>query len=420
VNWLAGSGENERGRRDERLITADRAEIEWREMEIADLMQRLAHRDRRLGALAEGETITLEEVQAALGRDTVLVEYFLSGDLARAFVVTRKTARVVELAAAPNAIVDAIDRLRFHIEKWGYGDDYGRARESLMAEGTRAHLDRLADLVWRPLAVDADRLIIVPHGVLHSLPFHALPIGTDGESLIDRSEVSYLPSASTLRYLRRPGELASDGADPSVLVVGIEDERIPKVEEEIARVRGLFARGDVLRAGEARIAEFRARAAAADYLHVAAHGIFREDDPHFSALRLADGWLSVYDLYGLELKARLVSLSACQSGRSWVGGGDELVGLVRGFLHAGARSLLVSLWPVHDATTAQLMASFYGALRSGSTATAALRQAMREVRAEHPHPYHWAPFVWIGWPETERELETAPKLPSKSGGPLPS
>jgi CHAT domain-containing protein len=409
VNWLAGSGENERGRRDERLIEADRAEIESREMEIADLMQRLAHRDRRLGALAEGETITLEEVQAALAGDTVLVEYFLTGELARAFVVTRGQARVVELAASPRQITAAIERLRFHIEKWGYGDDYGRAREALMAAGTRAHLDRLADLVWRPLAVDAERLIIVPHGVLHSLPFHALPFSMGDECLIDRSEVSYLPSASTLRYLRRNGAMANDGADPSVLVVGVEDERIPKVEEEIARVRGLFARGQVLRAGEARIADFRSQAAAADYVHVAAHGIFREDDPHFSALRLADGWLSVYDLYGLDLKARLVSLSACQSGRSWVGGGDELVGLVRGFLHAGARSLLVSLWPVHDATTAQLMAVFYGALRAGSPPAAALRQAMDEVRAEHPHPYHWAPFVWIGWPEQEQESATRPK-----------
>jgi CHAT domain-containing protein len=181
-----------------------------------------------------------------------------------------------------------------------------------------------------------------------------------------------------------------------VLVVGVEDERIPKVEEEIERVRGLFARGEVLRSEGASMAEFRARAAAADYVHVAAHGVFRADDPHFSALRLADGWLSVYDLYGLELKAELVSLSACQSGRSWVGGGDELVGLVRGFLHAGAASLLVSLWPVNDSTTADLMVAFYRALRSGTAAPAALRTAMQSVRAEHPHPYHWAPFVLIG------------------------
>jgi CHAT domain-containing protein len=239
-------------------------------------------------------------------------------------------------------------------------------------------------------------VLVVPHGPLHSLPFHALPAG-EGEALIDRAEITYLPSASTLRYLRpHTGNGGHDPERDSVLVVGVEDERIPKVEEEVERVRELFARGDVLRSSAASMAEFRARAADADYVHVAAHGVFRGDDPYFSALRLADGWLSVYDLYGLELKARLVSLSTCQSGRSWVGGGDELVGLVRGFLHAGAGSLVVSLWPVNDSTTADLMVAFYRALRAGTPAPAALRSAMLEVRAQHPHPYHWAPFVLIG------------------------
>jgi len=218
--------------------------------------------------------------------------------------------------------------------------------------------------------------------------------GPAGTLAVDRFELSYLPSASTLRYLRPPAAAQAD--DASVLVVGVEDERIPKVEEEVERVRALFPRGEVLRSGSATMAEFRARAADADYVHVAAHGVFRADDPHFSALRLADGWMSVYDLYGLELKAKLVSLSACQSGRSWVGGGDELVGLVRGFLHAGAGSMLVSLWPVNDSTTADLMVAFYRALRSGVDAPAALQGAMQAVRAEHPHPYHWAPFVLIG------------------------
>jgi CHAT domain-containing protein len=313
--------------------------------------------------------------------------------------VTRETERLVRLPADPAAIGQEIERLRFHIEKWGYGEEYRRGRDALLLAGARAHLDRLSDLVWRPLAVQAERVLVVPHGPLHSLPFHALPLepGAVSPLLVDAAELTYLPSASTLRYLRAPANHGSAGAPgASVLVVGVEDERIPKVEEEVERVRGLFAHGEVLRAAGASMAEFRARAAAADYVHVAAHGVFRADDPHFSALRLADGWLSVYDLYGLELKAELVSLSACQSGRSWVGGGDELVGLVRGFLHAGAGSLLVSLWPVNDSTTADLMVAFYRDLRSGTPAPAALQRAMQAVRSEHPHPYHWAPFILIG------------------------
>ncbi len=402
VNWLRGVGDGEKvpgggpqGRRDESRLLRSRRLLRLREAEIADLMQRLARRHAGLGALAGGETITLAEVQGRLDHDTTLVEYYLSPDRARAFVIRRDTARVVDLPAPVWEIAATLERLRFQIEKWGYGDDYVRGREGLLLAGARQHLAHLAKLVWEPLAVgEAGRVLIVPHGPLHSLPFHALPATGDpaGPDLIDQAEIAYLPSASSLRYLRHP---ATNGGE-AMLVVGVEDQRIPKVREEVERVRGLFPRGRVLRDREATLAAFAAAAGEADYLHVAAHGMFRQDDPHFSSLRLADGWLSLYDIYSLRLKAKLVSLSACESGRSWVGGGDEMVGLVRGFLYAGAASLLVSLWPVHDSTTADLMGAFYGALRTGAPAAAALRAAMRAVRAGHPHPYHWAPFVLVG------------------------
>jgi CHAT domain-containing protein len=106
--------------------------------------------------------------------------------------------------------------------------------------------------------------------------------------------------------------------------------------------------------------------------------------------------MSVHDLYGMRLDAGLVCLSACQSGRSWIGAGDELVGLARGFLHAGARNLVVSLWPVHDDSTVRLMDAFYARLGSGLAVEEALRAAMLELRRELPHPYQWAPFVVIG------------------------
>jgi len=396
VSWLSGlcaggPGLSAKGRRDESQLARSRAMLLEREAEIADTMQRLARRHQRLGALAAGETITLDEVQSYLTDDTALIEYYLNGDRPRAFVIHRDDARVVELPAAADEIEMAVERLRFQIDKCGYGDDYLLKHEHLLNAGARQHLARLGELIWNPLGVEAKRLLIVPHGPLHSLPFHALPAG-GGSDLVDRSEITCLPSASTLRYL---GNSEVNGGD-SMLVVGVEDHRIPKVREEVEQLQKLFPHGRSLRGREATLGAFAAAAAEADYLHVAAHGIFRQDDPFFSALRLADGWLSLYDIYGLRLKARLVSLSACQSGRSWVGGGDEMVGLVRGFLYAGASSLVVSLWPVHDSTTADLMSSFYRSLRAGELPAAALRAAMLEVRASHPHPYHWAPFVLIG------------------------
>jgi CHAT domain-containing protein len=131
-------------------------------------------------------------------------------------------------------------------------------------------------------------------------------------------------------------------------------------------------------------------------VHLACHGQFRPDNPHFSAVRLADGWLTVRDAYSLDLHCELVTLSACESGMSSVTPGDELLGLARGFLSAGAPALLVSLWTADDAATAALMQRFYARLVAGASPATALRVAQCEALRTTPHPYFWAPFILIG------------------------
>ena len=116
----------------------------------------------------------------------------------------------------------------------------------------------------------------------------------------------------------------------------------------------------------------------------------------FSAIKLGDGYLSLYDLYQLRLETRLVTLSGCATGMNVVAAGDELLGLQRGLFLAGATSLLLSLWDVHDESTAELMVQFYESYaRSGDMANS-LSQAMRHLRTRRPHPYFWAPFVLVG------------------------
>ena len=131
-------------------------------------------------------------------------------------------------------------------------------------------------------------------------------------------------------------------------------------------------------------------------IHIAAHGIFRADNPMFSSLRLGDTWLNLFDIFNLQLGAELTTLSACETGMSAVSEGDELLGLARGFLYAGAPSLVVSLWTVNDRSTAQLMRRFYEGLRDGLTKCHALRLAILEVKTNFPHPYYWAPFILLG------------------------
>jgi CHAT domain-containing protein len=198
--------------------------------------------------------------------------------------------------------------------------------------------------------------------------------------------------------------------------VEVTDERIPETRREVDEVRRTFRRGTTLRGARATAEGFRQAVQRADVIHIATHGLFRGDDPAFSALRFADGWMSLPEVYGLRLPAKLVCLSACQSGRNWVGEGDELVGLTRGFLHAGAGSLLVSLWPVDDASTADLMIRFYRGLRRGRVVDETLCDAMRELRREHSHPYYWAPFFLVGGAGTSLG-SVAPRPGSGFGAP---
>jgi CHAT domain-containing protein len=133
-------------------------------------------------------------------------------------------------------------------------------------------------------------------------------------------------------------------------------------------------------------------------LHFATHGVFRHDNPLFSALKMSEEWLTVNDIYNLKLNCWLVTLSACDTGINAVSQGDELLGLVRGFLNAGANSLIVSLWALHDKTAARLMQKFYTNLKGGMSKAQALRQAQLIFLQdeEYRHPYYWASLTLTG------------------------
>ena len=159
-----------------------------------------------------------------------------------------------------------------------------------------------------------------------------------------------------------------------------------------------FTRASLYLGAEAGLEGLRQAAAESDVLHVATHGLFRPDNPFFSALKLADGWIDVRQIYRLPLQATLVVLSACESGAVQVQSGDEPIGLARGFLAAGAETLVVSLWNVHDASAAELMRKFYAQLTStvDKRPASALRHVQCAAASAGLHPYYWAPYIVIG------------------------
>ena len=151
---------------------------------------------------------------------------------------------------------------------------------------------------------------------------------------------------------------------------------------------------------EATIARLIEKAPGSPIIHLATHGQVRLDSPNFSFVRLADGQLNAIDAFSLDLRdCELVTLSGCETGLALTGGGDEQLGLGRAFLAAGAASLVMSLWPVEDNATNDLMQLFYQNLLEGGTKAEALRAAQCNLLHQTPiyaHPYFWAAFRLVG------------------------
>jgi CHAT domain-containing protein len=261
-----------------------------------------------------------------------------------------------------------------------------------IAMATERHLAELYKLLISRVVerVQTPKITIIPHGTLHLLPFHAF---FDGKThLMDSFEISYAPSASVLKYCLEK----KDVAQGVPVLIGVADDQAPFVENEILRIRSLFPNAQTLLNSTATRDAFVEATTQAAFVHIATHAIFRQDNPMFSGFKLADGWMTAFDVFSMNCQTNLVTLSGCKSGMSQVTGSDDLVGLMRGFLYAGARALMVSLWNVDDQATATLMSKFYDFWKKGNTRSSSLTLAMKALRKTHPNPFYWAPFLLIG------------------------
>jgi CHAT domain-containing protein len=374
-----------------------------REGQLVRLRSRLrpAGRERAdlLGVSAGSrETLSvLDALRAKLPTGHLVLEYFQAGDDVVLFLISRD--RLVTRRLGPmESVIGLAERLDYQMRKFQLGGEYVSNHQDSLLAGVKPLLRSLYATLIEPIEPhleDTTSLQVVPHGVLHYLPFHAF-LAANGSALVDRCELSYAASAGVLAACLARGGVTGGISHP--LIMGVPDERIPQVTEEVQALGKLFGEDRTLLGDAATLAAFHERAPEADAIHLASHAVFREDNPLFSALRLADGWLSLYDVYTLRLQAKLVTLSACDTGVNRLLAGDEIVGLSRGFLHAGTSSMVVSLWAVNDESTAMLMDHFYRAVCSGETPSHALRLAQMEVRKKCPHPYYWAPFLVLGHP----------------------
>ncbi len=368
------------------------AEALKHENELLRVLRDLPTSDRQeLVVAQQTSTCSLEDIAQCLNQDSALIEYFIVKDQFVAAIVTASGVEVFPLTPV-SRVSNLVRMLRFQMSKFRLGSNYTQLFEKTLFEATHSHLQDLYQEVIAPFRerLDAKHLTIVPHGILHYLPFHALFDGTS--YLIDEFSISYAPSASIYELCCRK-ESHSSGAP---LILGVPDSRAPFIEKEVHTVAGALQGSRLVLGAEAGDEALRTTGAQSRLVHIATHGIFRQDNPMFSGIRLGASYLNLYDLYHLKLDAELVTLSGCATGLNVIAAGDELLGLVRGLLYAGTQSVLLTLWDVNDKSTSEFMASFYSRLGSGETRGAALQGAIRALRESYPHPYFWAPFVLIG------------------------
>lgn len=332
---------------------------------------------------------TVEDVCAKLDDGTLLLEYGGDGERLWAFVLDRQGLRVTPLDVSTRQVTQTIEQLHANINSaLRLGPE--RAGQGLHSVA-RMLLQRLDGWLRRDLPVrwaDYDRVVVVPYGALHYLPFHLLHDGTT--HLLARHEISVLPAAALVAQVHA----LPSRSIRALALAHSDDGRLPATLDE-ARMVAMTFPGAYFVEDEAKRSMLQ-DAGQYTILHLAAHGEHRPDAPEFSFIRLADGLLQADDLFQLDLGCSLVVLSACETGRALVAPGDDLIGLGRGLLYAGARSLVLSQWRADDATTLAIMKRFYAELARGTPKSAALRAAQSAFAVDGGHPAFWGSFQLVG------------------------
>ena len=384
---------------DPALVADLEAQLSQAEQEHAAALAAIEARGGQLAALVPGRSSVLDlpGVQALLDEQTTLLSYFVLKDQTVVFIITHDSFHTVALDVSREDLTQEIQAFR---------------QFPNLAVAHPESVVNLHDWLIEPLReyLTTPHLAIVPHSVLHYLPFAAL---TDGQRyLLDNYVTIYLPSASVLPFIR--DNVGGAGGTP--LILGDPATGDPTLDplhyaERESRVVGDLHSTQPLIGEAATESALLQRASRASILHLAAHGVYNSYNPLYSAIALApdeknDGLLEVHEVYRLDLQnCELVVLSACKTQLGELGAegetvgvnpGDEVVGLTRAFFFGGTPTVVASLWSVDDRPTGLLMERLYTHLQDGVGKAQALRQAQLDVREEYPNPHYWAAFVLSG------------------------
>ncbi len=436
-----------------RVAPADKAETNrlvarLRELRDAreDLVRRARRESPRYAALQYPEALDLAATRRALEPGTALLSYWVDDDRTLLFVVQASGLTVVPIKATERQLRTSVREFRTALQSASAHQPRVRAVGGITGKTAATDLSvsssRLYDLLIRPAraAITASqRLLIVPDGPLHALPFGALkPAAAPGgrSRYLIESKAVHIAASATLAndakgaqpaataktsrlvafgdpdFASSGGAIAATDAGTTAATRGLKLARLPMAKEEVQAIAKLFGSSATVYVGaEATEARAKAAGAGATHLHFASHAMLDERLPLNSALVLApsgknadrtgeNGLLQVWEIFeGMRLDLDLVTLSGCETALGEEFGGEGLLGLTRAFQYAGARSVVASLWSIPDASTSELMVRFYRYLRAGRSKDEALRAAQIDAigsAGTYSHPFHWAAFQLFG------------------------
>jgi CHAT domain-containing protein/Tfp pilus assembly protein PilF len=390
--------------------------------EHQEIEAEIRRRHPRYAQVRYPRPLRLDEIRALLDGRSALLEYFLGTESSFLFVVKRDSLSCYRLPPA-REIAGLVTRLRQGLE----------VRERRRLGGYMSAAQRLYELLVAPAAsslANVTNLIIAPDRALHLLPFEVLLTNEGALAggslqalpfLVQRYAVTYVPSATALASLRdNPQDRRGRGgetlrfvafADPPLDATSLPSRLppLPGARREVLEIASQYRADEAMVFLGADASEENVKTGGhlqqASRIHFATHAIVDEALPELTALVLAarpdsgeDGFLHAYELFDLKLGADVVVLSGCDTGLGREISGEGLIGLTQALFFAGARSVVVSLWPVADAASPSLMPEFYRRIDGGMSKAEALRQTKLRMKASErwAHPFYWAQFILVG------------------------
>ena len=354
------------------------------------------------------DTLAMQDAIKLIPEGVSLVEYYYSPDHLYVWVLDNKRHFFLKKDVKSSELVNLTNEYRNLVfegrnirsikiakkDTQGLADNKKRFRQVNYALQSIL-LNNVFDHIHTP------KVYIVPHGILHYLPFQSLIY--QSHYLIEKYQIGYMPSATALKYvLAKRKEKSANLLALGNPELNIAQMQLPFAEKEVRSLKAIYPAAKVLTGKDASESNFKSQAGAHDILHVASHGEFNSDTPLLSCLRLSagngeDGRLETREIFGLNLDAYLVTLSACDTAIGKLTKGDDVVGLTRAFIFAGTPSILGTIWSVNDESTSIFMNHFYENLKEMDKLKSLQQAQIAMIQSEkYRHPYHWAGFQLIG------------------------